>query len=66
MDIRPKLLGSGRGSNPSPLGLIALLGPKHLGQASSPNFNKFEEKYYYYQRKIISFINLKGLKTIKT
>jgi hypothetical protein len=43
-----------------------LLGPKHLGQASSPNFNKFEEKYYYYQRKIISFINLKGLKTIKT
>jgi len=33
------LLGSGRGADPSPLGLTALIGLKHLGQASSPNFN---------------------------
>jgi len=38
---RPKLLRSGRGVDPSPLGLLALLGPRHLGQAFSPNSDGF-------------------------
>jgi len=39
--VRPKLLRIGRGADPSPLGLLTLLGPRHLGQASSPNSNGF-------------------------
>jgi len=41
MHARPKLLTSGKGADPSPLGLLPLLGPRHLGQASSPNSDGF-------------------------
>jgi hypothetical protein len=53
--IRPKSI---RSYNPA--------WPKTFGSGVLAQLNKFEEKYYYYQRKIISFINLNGLKTIKT